>query len=80
MSGDYELNMKAIGLSRIIRARYERGVLKPLESLDLKEGEEARIQLHPDEFPELVDKVGIEARGNVDKALREAHERWKRWY
>jgi len=30
---------------RVIRARYENGVLKPLEKLDLKEGEEIEIVL-----------------------------------
>ncbi len=67
-------------MSRIIRVRYENGVLKPLEPLDLREGEEVRIQVLPEEFPELVDKVSVEAGGDVDKALREARERWKRWY
>ncbi len=28
---------------RVVRARYEGGVLKPLEPLDLKEGEEVEI-------------------------------------
>ena len=30
---------------RVIRARYENGVLKPLEKIDLKEGEEIEIVL-----------------------------------
>ena len=67
-------------LSKVIRVRYEKGILKPLEPLELKEGEEVRIQVLPEEFPELVDKLSVEARGNVDKTLREARERWKRWY
>ena len=67
-------------MSKVIRVKYEKGVLKPLEPLELREGEEARIQVLPEEFPELVDKVSIEASGDVDKILREARERWKRWY
>ncbi len=67
-------------MSKVIRARYEKGVLKPLEPLRLEEGEEVRIQVLPEEFPELVDKVSIEASGDVDKTLREARERWKKWY
>ncbi len=67
-------------LSKVIRVRYEKGVLKPLEPLELREGEEVRIQVLPEEFPELVDKVSVEASGNVDETLREARERWKRWY
>ncbi|MCD6114533.1 MAG: antitoxin family protein, partial [Thermoprotei archaeon] len=30
-------------MAKVIRARYENGVLKPMEKLDLKEGEEVRI-------------------------------------
>ncbi len=67
-------------MSKVIKVRYEKGVLRPLEPLELREGEEVRIQVLPEEFPELVDKVSIEASGDVDKALREARERWKRWY
>ncbi len=67
-------------MSKVIRARYEEGVLKPLEPLRLEEGEEVRILVLPEEFPELVDKISIEASGDIDKALREARERWKKWY
>ncbi|MCE4605781.1 MAG: antitoxin family protein [Desulfurococcales archaeon] len=67
-------------MSKVIRVRYENGALKPLEPLELREGEEVRIQVLPEEFPDLVDKVSVEALGDVDKALREARERWKKWY
>jgi len=67
-------------LSKVIRVKYEKGVLKPLEPLELREGEEVRIQVLPEEFPELVDKVSVEASEDVDEILREARERWKRWY
>ncbi len=33
---------------RVVRARYEGGVLKPLEPLDLKEGEEVVLTLRRD--------------------------------
>ncbi len=67
-------------MSKVIRVKYEKGVLKPLEPLNLREGDEVRIQVLPEEFPELVDKVSVEASEDVDKVLREARERWKRWY
>jgi predicted DNA-binding antitoxin AbrB/MazE fold protein len=35
-------------LSKVIRVRYEKGVLKPLEPLDLEEGEEAVVVLKED--------------------------------
>jgi len=34
-----------IGLSRVIRVRYEKGVLKPLDSVDFEEGEEVIISV-----------------------------------
>jgi predicted DNA-binding antitoxin AbrB/MazE fold protein len=67
-------------MSKVVRVRYEKGVLKPLEPLDLREGEEVRIQVLPEEFPELADKISVDAREDIDKVLREARERWKRWY
>ncbi len=56
---------------KVVRARYENGVLKPLEELNLREGEEveiiirrscsqvfgALINRRPDLKPEDVDKV-----------------------
>ncbi|BES82854.1 antitoxin family protein [Pyrodictium abyssi] len=67
-------------MSKVIRVRYENGVLKPLEPLELREGEELRVQLLPEEFPELIEKVSVEAKEDVDKVLREARMRWERWY
>jgi len=32
-----------VRLSKVIRVRYEKGVLKPLEPLEMKEGEEAQV-------------------------------------
>ncbi len=65
-------------MARIVRARYENGVLRPLERLDLEEGEEVRIAILPKEFPELVEEIEVEAREDVDEVLRECRERWVR--
>ncbi len=35
-------------MSKVVRVRYEKGVLKPLEPLDLEEGEEALITIKRD--------------------------------
>ncbi|MEB3845099.1 MAG: antitoxin family protein [Desulfurococcales archaeon] len=45
-------------MSRVIRARYEKGVLKPLEKLELEEGEEVEVVLEEDiiEFARRVRK------------------------
>jgi predicted DNA-binding antitoxin AbrB/MazE fold protein len=34
-------------LSKVIRARYEKGSLRPLESVNLREGEEVQIVIRP---------------------------------
>ena len=36
-------------MSKVIRAKYEKGVLKPLEPLELREGEEVQIVIQPSE-------------------------------
>ena len=36
-------------MSKVIRVKYENGVLKPLEPLDLEEGEEVQIVIQPSE-------------------------------
>ena len=69
-----------VGMARVVRARYEKDVLRPLERLDLEEGEEVRIIILPKDFPELVEKIEVEVRGDVDKVLREGRERWVEWY
>ena len=34
-------------MSKVVRVKYEKGVLKPLEPLNLKEGEELQIVIQP---------------------------------
>jgi len=36
-------------LSKVIKVKYEKGVLKPLEPLNLEEGEEFQILIQPSE-------------------------------
>lgn len=67
-------------MSRVIRVRYEKGMLKPLDRIELREGEELRVAILPREFPELLREVEAEAKEDVDKVLREAREKWNRWY
>lgn len=57
----------------MIRVRYENGLLKPLEPLELREGVEPGVQLLPEEFPELVEKVSVEAKEGVGRVLRGPH-------
>ena len=67
-------------MSRVIRVRYEKGVLKPLEDLDLEEGEELTVVVKGRSFYELVKRLKVEAREDVDKTLREVRGRCKKLY
>ena len=58
-------------MSKVIRVRYKKGVLKPLEDLDLEEGEELTVVVKGKSFYKLVRRLSVEAREDVDKTLRE---------
>ena len=62
-------------MPKIIEAVYENGVFKPLQKVDLKEGEKVRIELERAE--EIVEKVfGILRGKDTLKALRELENEW----
>ena len=53
----------------IIRAVYEDNVLKPLEKLDLKEGEEVEIEVKKSPIDRLKSVIKISKRGWVDELI-----------
>ena len=55
--------------ARVIRVRYEGGVLRPLERLDLEEGEELTIVVKGRSFYELAREMQVEAEDDVDRIL-----------
>ena len=60
---------------RIVRARYEGGVLKPLEPLDLKDGEEVKIVIERrlrDKLKGLIGVLGESSEEDLDRYLEEA--------
>jgi len=58
-------------MARIVRARYENGVLKPLEKLDLKEGEEVVVVLKSfANFKDEVPKIIVKTKGDPLERLR----------
>lgn len=64
-------------MARIVRVRYEKGVLKPLERLELKEGEEVLIRIERLEerkklIEELYGKRGPAPKELLDKFMLEA--------
>jgi predicted DNA-binding antitoxin AbrB/MazE fold protein len=65
-------------VSKVIRVKYENGVLKPLDPIDLREGEELLIAvIVPDENrKKIVEKykgfMGSASKEELDKLLLEA--------
>ncbi len=61
-------------MSKVIRVRYERGVLKPLEPVELHEGEELVVFIRKRRVSEVLDKyVGLFGKASVEE-LREYEE------
>ncbi|MEB3759315.1 MAG: antitoxin family protein [Desulfurococcales archaeon] len=55
-------------MSKVVRARYEKGVLKPLEPLEFREGEEVEIiikhrMFEEKDYRELVDYLASFPKG-----------------
>jgi len=61
-------------MSKIIRVRYENGVLKPLEPVDLEEGEEVVVFIRKRRVKEVLGKyIGIFGEASVEE-LRQYEE------
>ncbi|MCE4605468.1 MAG: antitoxin family protein [Desulfurococcales archaeon] len=67
-------------MSKTIRVKYENGVLKPLEPVDLKEGEELVIVVRGKSFYKLALSSSFEAKRNIDEVLEEVRKRGKKLY
>ena len=64
-------------MSKVIRVRYEKGVLKPLEPLDLEEGEEVRVKIERSVRERLRDLIGILGESSEEELERYLAEAWK---
>ena len=67
-------------MARVVRVRYEEGVLKPLEELNLSEGEELTVVIKGRSFYEVAREFQVEAREDVDKLVSEVRGRDKKLY
>ena len=54
-------------LSRVVRVRYEKGVLKPLEPLELREGEEVQVRIEKSLREKLKDLIGVLGDSSEDE-------------
>ena len=69
----YVVSRWGLGLSKVIRVRYEKGVLKPLSSVDLEEGKEYKVIVEED-IDELIKKYrGVLGKSSVEE-FRELEE------
>jgi len=64
-------------MSKVIRVKYERGVLKPLEPVELSEGEYALVIIKRSRLVELAKSLRREARVSVDRLIEEVRGRGK---
>lgn len=56
------------GLSKVVKVRYEKGVLKPLEPINLREGEELVVFIRKRRVREVLDKyVGLFGEARVEE-------------
>ncbi len=61
-------------MSKTIRVRYEKGVLKPLEPVEFQEGEELVVFIRKRRVSEVLDKyVGLFGKATVEE-LKEYEE------
>jgi len=63
-------------MSKVVRAKYENGVLKPLESLELEEGEVVRVRIERSLREKLKDIIGILGRSDDEELERYLEEAW----
>ena len=56
-------------MSRVIKARYEKGVLKPLEPVELEEGEEVLVRIERFESRRKIVDEFYGKRGSAPKEL-----------
>ncbi len=64
-----QIRMGVLGLSKVVRARYEKGVLRLLEPVQLKEGEEVLVRIEsPEDRKKIVERF-YGKRGSAPKEL-----------
>ena len=65
----YPMCKVGVELSKVIRVRYEKGVLKPLSSVDLEEGKEYKVIVEED-IDELIKKYrGVLGKSSIEEFL-----------
>lgn len=64
-------------MSKVVRAKYERGVLKLLEPVELREGEEVRVRIEKRLRERLKDVIGVLGESSEEELERYLEEAWQ---
>ncbi len=72
-----EQNSGVSVLSKVIKARYEKGVLKPLEPLQLREGEEVRVRIEKSIREKLKGLIGVLGESSEEELRKYLEEAWQ---
>ena len=67
-------------MSKAIRVKYENGVLKPLDPVNLKEGEEVVVVVRDKSFYTLAKTTNFKAKKSIDEILDEVRKRDRKLY
>ncbi len=62
-------------MSKVIRVRYENGVLRPLDRVDFEEGEELIVFIRKRRVSEVLDKyIGLFGKANAEELKKYEEE------
>ncbi len=64
-------------MSKVIRVKYEKGVLKPLEPVELREGEEVSVRLEKSIRERLRGLIGVLGESSDEEMERYLEEGWR---
>ena len=64
-------------MSRVVKAKYEKDVLKLLEHVELREGEEVKVRIERSLREKLRDLIGVLGESNDEELERYLEEAWQ---
>jgi len=64
-------------LTKVVRARYEKGVLRPLDPIELQEGEEVKVRIEKSLKEKLKDLIGVLGESTEEELERYLEEAWQ---
>jgi len=72
---EFVVYVGGLSLAKMVRVRFEKGVLKPLEPLEFREGEELVVFIRKRRVREVLEKhVGVFGRADVEELKKYEEE------